>query len=224
MRKYFIPIIFAILVSTISLSSTQAYAGSSDPRFDENWVHADWQNGSFDTLVNPADNFDFDDQSPYELAKVRTFGGCDDGDCSFTVSNFVDDLNTKLIRVDVFYGDEPPHSPSVTCDNEGQESSGELVVDESFSKAVWTWEFICHPNPDFETINFTRVDPSTIAVNIWTTSFDEPEDPVAGELLSVDSSALVIAGLTGSAVWMIPTIAGIAGAGIYLVKLRTNRD
>jgi len=45
-------------------------------------------------------------------------------------------------------------------------------------------------------------------------------NPVAGELLSIDSSALVIGGLASSAVWMIPTFAGIAGAGIYLVKLR----
>ena len=52
---------------------------------------------------------------------------------------------------------------------------------------------------------------------------EEPR-PVAGELLAIDSSALVIGGLTSSAVWMIPTLAGIAGAGIYLVKLRTNRD
>lgn len=52
----------------------------------------------------------------------------------------------------------------------------------------------------------------------------EVPTPVAGELLSIDSSALVIAGLTGSAAWMIPTIAGIAGAGLYLVKFRTNRD
>jgi len=51
----------------------------------------------------------------------------------------------------------------------------------------------------------------------------EPK-PVAGELISLDSSALVIAGLTGSALWMIPTIAGIASAGIYLIKFRTNRD
>ena len=51
-----------------------------------------------------------------------------------------------------------------------------------------------------------------------------PPTVVAGELLSLDSSALVIAGLTGSAVWMIPTVASIAGAGIYLVKTRTNRD
>lgn len=48
--------------------------------------------------------------------------------------------------------------------------------------------------------------------------------PVAGELLSLDSSALVVAGLASSAVWMIPAVAGIAGAGVYLVKLRTNRD
>ena len=50
-------------------------------------------------------------------------------------------------------------------------------------------------------------------------------DPtVAGELLSVDSSALVIGGLASSAIWMIPMVAGIAGTGIYLVKTRTNRD
>ncbi|HUT05123.1 MAG TPA: DUF1194 domain-containing protein [Nitrosopumilaceae archaeon] len=47
---------------------------------------------------------------------------------------------------------------------------------------------------------------------------------VAGELLSLDTSALVIGGLASSAIWMIPAVAGIAGAGIYLVKSRNNRD
>ncbi|MDH3277045.1 MAG: hypothetical protein OEL77_03125 [Nitrosopumilus sp.] len=47
---------------------------------------------------------------------------------------------------------------------------------------------------------------------------------VAGELLSINSSALVIGGLASSAVWMIPAVAGIAGAGLYLFKLRANRD
>ncbi|MDH3277043.1 MAG: hypothetical protein OEL77_03115 [Nitrosopumilus sp.] len=51
-----------------------------------------------------------------------------------------------------------------------------------------------------------------------------PDKPVAGGLLSLDSSALVIGGLASSAVWMIPAVAGIAGAGLYLVKLRANRD
>jgi len=48
--------------------------------------------------------------------------------------------------------------------------------------------------------------------------------PVSGKLLSLDSSALVIGGLASSAVWMVPAVAGIAGAGIYLVKFRAGRD
>lgn len=47
--------------------------------------------------------------------------------------------------------------------------------------------------------------------------------PVAGELLSLDSTSLVIAGLASSMIWMVPAVAGIAGAGIYLVKVRTSR-
>jgi len=50
------------------------------------------------------------------------------------------------------------------------------------------------------------------------------DEIVAGELLSLDSSALVIAGLTSMSLWMIPTVLGLAGAGIYLVKFRANRD
>ena len=49
-----------------------------------------------------------------------------------------------------------------------------------------------------------------------------PETPVAGELLSLDTSALMIAGLTSMSVWMIPTVLGLAGAGVYLVKFRKH--
>jgi len=50
-----------------------------------------------------------------------------------------------------------------------------------------------------------------------------PTDPqVAGELLSLDSSALMIAGLTSMSVWMVPAIAGLAGVGVYLVKYRAR--
>jgi hypothetical protein len=47
--------------------------------------------------------------------------------------------------------------------------------------------------------------------------------PVAGEMMALDSSALMIAGLS-SMIWMVPAVAGFAGAGLYLVKLRANRD
>ena len=53
---------------------------------------------------------------------------------------------------------------------------------------------------------------------------DECPTQVAGELLPIDSSALMIAGLTSMSVWMIPTVLGLAGAGVYLVKFRANRD
>lgn len=48
--------------------------------------------------------------------------------------------------------------------------------------------------------------------------------PVAGELLPIDSAALVISGLATSVIWMVPTVAGIAGVGVCLVKLRANRN
>jgi len=45
---------------------------------------------------------------------------------------------------------------------------------------------------------------------------------VAGELLSLDSTALLIGGLSSMSVFMIPAVAGLAGAGIYLVKFRAR--
>jgi len=46
--------------------------------------------------------------------------------------------------------------------------------------------------------------------------------PVAGELLPLNTSALMIAGLTSMSVWMVPTVLGLAGIGVYLVKFRKH--
>lgn len=212
---------FALVL--VSGMASPAFAGFSDPRFDENWVHAEWTNENFQQVEGPSD-FQFDERSPYELAPVRNPGACEENECSFTLRNFVDDLDTKLIRVEVFSDPRalPLLNPNVVCNDEGQESRGELVLDESPRPGITIWEFICHPNPDFETISFTGAR-GLERVVIWTTSFDESK-PVAGELLSLDTSALVVAGLTSSAAWMIPAVAGIAGAGIYLIKSKANRD
>ena len=45
---------------------------------------------------------------------------------------------------------------------------------------------------------------------------------VAGELLPSDSTALFLAGIQSMTVWMIPTVLGLAGAGVYLVKYRAR--
>jgi hypothetical protein len=51
-----------------------------------------------------------------------------------------------------------------------------------------------------------------------------PDEVVGGELLQVDSAALLLAGLQSSAIWMIPILAGAVGAGTYYIKTRMNKD
>ena len=225
--------------------TSPAFAGVPSPMgppFDQNYVHAAWELEGMTQIDPPSTSnygpglFFWDESSPYELADLLPEGGCMGPDCSFVLPNFVDDLDTKLIHIEVFFGDFdgaiagtvgglPPLNPTVACFDEtginaNSESSGQLVTDELKEEGVWLWEFKCHPNPDFETISFTRQDPGTDGVAIWTASFDESQ-PVAGELLSLDSSALVIGGL-GSMIWMVPAVAGVAGAAVYLVKFRAR--
>jgi len=47
---------------------------------------------------------------------------------------------------------------------------------------------------------------------------------VGGELLSIDSTALMLAGLQSSAIWMLPVLAGVAGSafGVLYIKSRRN--
>ena len=47
---------------------------------------------------------------------------------------------------------------------------------------------------------------------------------VAGELLPMNTSALMIAGLSSMSVFMIPAVAGIVGAAVYLVKFRAHKE
>ncbi len=43
---------------------------------------------------------------------------------------------------------------------------------------------------------------------------------VGGEFLPIDSTALMLAGLQSSAIWMLPVLAGAVGAGFAAFKLR----
>jgi len=47
---------------------------------------------------------------------------------------------------------------------------------------------------------------------------------VGGELLPIDNTALLIAGLQTSAIWMLPVLAGAAGVGAYYIKTRMNKE
>jgi len=47
---------------------------------------------------------------------------------------------------------------------------------------------------------------------------------VGGEIIPIDASALLIGGLFVNSFWMLPALAGIAGAGAYLVRTRMNKE
>jgi len=47
--------------------------------------------------------------------------------------------------------------------------------------------------------------------------------PVGGEILPINTSALLLAGLTTNALWILPALAVIAGAGIVILKFQLNR-
>ena len=79
-----------------------------------------------------------------------------------------------------------------------------LGTDEGHCTVEWTVDFDQNPGEDGRVIQ-----------ELW---FNEQQ--VAGELLPLDSSALMIAGLTSMSVWMVPTLLGLAGAGVYLIKFR----
>jgi len=51
-------------------------------------------------------------------------------------------------------------------------------------------------------------------------AFLEGSPPVEGMLMPIDTSALYLAGLGSVTMWMIPAIAGMAGAAMYFVKFR----
>lgn len=120
-----------------------------------------------------------------------------------------------------------------------QRNGASEFVDVSIGE-IFTEQFSLNQNDPFTTftrqvsletssntsITFSGFGGDNIGLLLDNVKFTELEcsTPVAGELLSVNTSALMIAGLTGSAVWMIPAVAGLAGAGIYLVKFRANRD
>ena len=65
-------------------------------------------------------------------------------------------------------------------------------------------------------------DETFLTQEIW---INEPEEiVVGGEFSPIDSTALVLAGLQTSAIWMLPVLAGVAGSafGILYIKSRRN--
>jgi hypothetical protein len=82
--------------------------------------------------------------------------------------------------------------------------------------------------PGYQTVSFSLNlgGPGEVCVFVAQTNKATLEDliKVGGELLSIDSATLLLAGLQSSVIWMVPAMAGIAGAGVYFVRARMNKD
>ncbi len=48
--------------------------------------------------------------------------------------------------------------------------------------------------------------------------------PVGGISIPIDTTALLLAGLQSSAIWMLPILVGATGVGAYYIKTRMNKD
>jgi len=77
---------------------------------------------------------------------------------------------------------------------------------------------------DFQDFAGATVEEQQLLLNAIHISACEEDEIVGGEFLPIDNTALMLAGLQSSAIWMIPTLAGLAGVGFYLVKFRTTKE
>ena len=195
MRKYFIPILFAALISTVSFPTMQAFAGQplfcvGNPCDDGLSCTIDTCDEVNDTCNNTADN---------------TL--CDDG----IFCNGAETCNAVIGCQD---GTPPVIDDGVSCTDDSCSDDTEMVVNVANNANC----------DDGDTCTIDSCDPS---LGCQTEPDPAPvcqPTQVAGQLLPLDSTSLFLAGIQSMTVWMIPTVLGLAGAGVYLVKFRANRD
>ena len=110
--------------------------------------------------------------------------------------------------VDPTAGEECEPPGTATCDLDchliPQPFCGDLIVDPTTGEE-------CEP-------------PGTATCDLNCHLIPPPEQSVGGELVSTDNTALLLAGIQSSTVWMLPALIGIAGAGIYYIRTRMNKE
>jgi len=211
---------------------TPAFAGVDPFDGEENTVWVDCfvvagQSGDCSLTVGPS-NFELDSVSAIwscETLSNSIVSNVNGPDCFVIVPNFIDPLPLKLIHITTDFAEVV----AIDCfDDDG--SNGVNIVAGSRDSQIpngdgFIEEWRCEPNPDTEDIFFRLTTNEVSNIQIHTVSKDvPPRPPVGGEFLPIDSTALVLAGLQTSAIWMLPVLAGVAGSafGILYIKSRRN--
>jgi hypothetical protein len=239
-KNYAILIIFAALISTISFPMMDAFAGpASDTDFDGVPDNVDnctvvpnpgQEDGDGDGVGDVCDNCPAVSNADQEDTDGDGVGdACVFVVCSFSPIEISTELNTGQ-SIEILKTFDCIDLSSATPDPSDCESKGIGI------------EFGNPNQPDIDIIEIEEIitniaapagethcevlwlmdwkfGPNTFVQEIWVNNL-----VVAGQLLPLDSTALFLAGIQSMTVWMIPTVLGLAGAGVYLVKYRANRD
>ncbi len=137
--------------------------------------------------------------------------------CHIHVPNFDDPFNTKLLRVNVFWNGGtqpeifkvkpyPTSSPECIFENRVIVGTGHFYED---------WR--CHPNPDNDRI-WMNVGGNTVSLQVFVDSISFDRNAVGGDIIPLDSTMVLAAGVQYTAAWMIPVI--VSGIGIAIVIAR----
>ena len=213
-------IVFSIAtIFSLGLTSIPAYAQFTN--FTSNFVHLEW-----DTIAEGADvfpsAFSFDTSSVFPLYTTGGFQNtmtCDANLlCTFNIVNFVDQLDNKIIFIDITFATgtgAQPATPVVTC-FDATSSPGILIDSGQDGPDLFIFDFECHPNPNWESI-VIQLDPNVILVEIWTETFPTS---VGGTFIPIDTTALLLAGIQSISMWMIPVVAAGIVIGVFAIKRR----
>jgi len=165
-----------------------AYATHLGPDFAFNSVGVEW--GVEDELPGPfipstgvppdfalstASDFDLFDIEP--LMDCIPIAGVDTVECTFTLPNFIDELDTKIIFIDITFDSTIGPPPAVdgvevTCFDSRGVFEGEVFeaqLDPEGDPDLWFYDIKCEPNPDWETITLL-LEPNVSLVLIQTES------------------------------------------------------
>jgi len=203
------------LLVSLGLASNQAFAGTA---LEDNFVHAQWDFPPPNTgPTDPNTAIQTGSTAGFPLHSTVPTMTCDGNNlCVFQIPNFIDELQTKFIFIDITFdtglGTQIP-TPTVTCNDSTGTSDGILLAEEFLSSDVFIFHFKCMPNPDWEEITI-QLNSDVNLVEIWTESFSF----IGGELIPIDTTSLIVAGAQMNAAWMIPVIVSAIGIGIVIAR------
>ncbi len=222
---------------------TPAFAGEEpEPPFDKNFVHAQWIDLS--TQLVPPTNFEFDTNSQFELFDITFRGVGPTGGascltifsdpltfrCDYFIPNFADNLETKQIKIDIEFIGPGPTGFRVSCvelDGEDEIVTEAVELSRDSQPTHLTLLYECQPNPDFEVISIFKGESTETVltdVEFWTTTFGgEPPRKVGGELIPIESTALLLAGVQ-STTWLIPVVLSVIGIGLFVVSRKSENS